>query len=83
MGDAGVQLQFFRERLECRFPRAAYGESEAVAFANVDGFIGAIVASGQASLRELNTVYTLEEAFDLWEIVMTTRVNEYLAANRK
>lgn len=55
-------------------------------FPNVDGFIGAIVASRQATLRELNTVYTLEEAFDLFEIVVTSNINEYLAhehANRK
>ena len=48
-------------------------------FKNVDGFIGSIVASGQATLLELKTVYSLEDAFDMWEIVATTRFNEWLA----
>jgi hypothetical protein len=50
-----------------------------VDFPNVDGFIGAIVGSGQATLRELTEYYTLEQAFDLFEIVMTNRYNEHLA----
>lgn len=45
----------------------------------MDGFIGAIVASGKATLNELRTIYTLEEAFDLWEIIAVTRYNEHLA----
>jgi hypothetical protein len=46
----------------------------------VDGFIGAIVADGKATLAELKTIYMLEDAFDLWEVIVTTRYNEYVAA---
>lgn len=55
-------------------------------FPNVDELIGAIVASGKATLNELSTVYTLEDAHDLFEIVSVTRYNEFLAveeANKK
>jgi len=27
----------------------------------------------------LKTIYTVEDAFDLWEIIVTNRFNEYLA----
>ena len=50
-----------------------------MAFRNVDGFIAAIVAEKLATLRELQTVYTLEDAFDLWEVIAVTRHNEHLA----
>jgi len=37
------------------------------------------VASGKATLKELEEWYTLEEAYDLYEIIATNRYNEYLA----
>jgi hypothetical protein len=48
-------------------------------FQNIDGFIGAIVADGKATLHELKTVYTLEDAFLMWEVIAVTRYNEHLA----
>ena len=55
-------------------------------FPNVDGLIGSLVANKYATLNELNTVYTLEDAHDLFEIASVTRYNEFLAmeeANKK
>ena len=51
-------------------------------YPNVDPFIGAIVASGKASLRELKTELTLEDAFDIWEVLMVQNFNEWLAAKK-
>jgi hypothetical protein len=51
-----------------------------VDFQNIDGFLGAIIAEGKATLNELKTVYTLEDAFLMWEVIAVTRHNEYLAA---
>ncbi|POP42323.1 hypothetical protein CHU32_03555 [Superficieibacter electus] len=48
-------------------------------YQNVDGFIGAIVAEGRATLHELRTVYSLEDAFLMWETIAIPRYNEYLA----
>jgi hypothetical protein len=48
-------------------------------YKNTDGFISAIIADGKATLHELRTIYTLEDALDMWEIIAITRYNEYLA----
>lgn len=41
-----------------------------------------IIADGKATLHELNTVYTLEDAFKLAEISLVQRHAEYIA-NKK
>ncbi len=79
MGDVGVQLQFFSKWENLDFLRKFRAEAPSVDFKNVDGFIAAIIADRQATLNELKTIYTLEDAFDLWEIIAVTRYNEYLA----
>lgn len=48
-------------------------------YVNLDGFIGCIISTDKATLHELETVYTLEKAFLIWEAVMVTRYNEWLA----
>lgn len=82
----GVQLFFFQRRASLKLPRWTRPESRSVDFPNVDQFIGTIVANRQATLHELNTIYTLEDAHDLFEIIAVTRYNEFLAvedANKK
>jgi len=46
----------------------------------MDGFLGAILAEGKASLNELRTIYSLEDAFLMWEVIAVTKYNDYLAA---
>src|SRR6478736_4422745 len=75
----GVQRKFFRERASLDFLRRVRQESPSVDFQNVDGFLGAILAEDKATLNELRTIYDLEDAFDLWEVIMVTRYNEHLA----
>jgi hypothetical protein len=53
-----------------------------VDFPNVDGLVAAIVGEGLASLEDLRTRYTLEEALDLFEIVAVRRFNEWEAIER-
>lgn len=48
-------------------------------FPNVDGFIGFLLGSDRVTLHELRTVYTLEDAMDMWEVLVTNRFNEWLA----
>ena len=48
-------------------------------YKNVDPFIATIVGDGKATLNELNTVYSYEDAYTLWEIIVINRYNEYLA----
>ena len=45
----------------------------------MDGLVGAIVSAKVATLAELRTIYTLEDAFLLWESIAVPRYNEYLA----
>jgi hypothetical protein len=42
--------------------------------------IGSLIAEGKATLHELNTVYTLEDAIDIYEAVATMKFNEYTAS---
>ena len=42
--------------------------------------VGAVIAEKTATLQELRTVYSLEDLFDMWEVIMTSRYNEYISA---
>jgi len=77
MGYAGVQLFFFRSRAELRFLREYQPESGQVDFPNVEGWVGAIVGSGRASLRDLKEFLTLEDAFDIWEVITVQAFNDW------
>lgn len=78
-GDDGIQRKFFRERQGLGFLRGYSSESPSVDYQNIDGLCGAIIADGKATLHELRTVYTLEDAFDMFEVIAVTRYNEHLA----
>lgn len=82
MGNVGVQHIFFRTRGELKFLGRYQPEGDSQDFINVDPFFAAIIANGKASLKELKTELTLEDAYDLWEIVMTTNFNQWLAVKR-
>lgn len=57
-------------------PRPQY---DAVDFEIVDGWIGAIIAADKATLHELKTIYTLDDAMMLLEVILVIRYNEYLS----
>jgi hypothetical protein len=44
--------------------------------------IGQILASGKASLIELRTVYSLEDAFIIWEADIVPKYNEWKAMQK-
>jgi hypothetical protein len=48
----------------------------------VDNLIGQIVASEKATLHELRTIYSLEDAFTLWEADIIPKYNEWNANKR-
>jgi hypothetical protein len=54
--------------------------THSASYKNIDGFFGTIIASGKATLHELRTIYTLEDAFLIWEAVVIPKYNEYMAA---
>ena len=45
--------------------------------------VGAIIGEGSAKLHELRTVYTLEDAFDMYEVIDTRKFNEWLSVRGK
>lgn len=57
-------------------PRPEY---DAISFEIVDAWIGAIISADKATLHELKTIYTLEDAMMMLEVIMVTRYNEYLS----
>ena len=76
----GVELRFFRLREPLKFLERGALPCRIETFKNVDGFIGQIISSGKASLNELKTVYTLEDALDIYEAEAITKYNEFLIA---
>lgn len=42
--------------------------------------IGAVVSSNKATLRELQTVYGLEDVYDMLEVISVDAHNRHLAA---
>lgn len=47
--------------------------------AMVDSLFHAIMANGYATLHELRTIYSLEDAFLMLDSITTTKINEYIA----
>ena len=45
--------------------------------------VGTIIGEGLATLHELRTIYTFEDAFDMWEVSATRHFNEWLSVRGK
>lgn len=50
---------------------------------NTDGFISAIVEARLATLNELRTIYSLKDAYDMWEMLAVSKYNQYLANKQR
>ena len=72
-------MLFFSKRADLQFLCRYRPEAPCVDYQNVDSFIAVIIAEGKATLQELRTIYSLEDAFTLWETIVVPRYNEYLA----
>ena len=48
-------------------------------YRNVDPLIGQIIDGGKATLHELQTVYTLEDAYTIWEACIVPKYNDWKA----
>lgn len=46
-------------------------------YQNIDGLIGTLVANRIATLNELKTIYSLEEAMDMYEAYIIPKYNEW------
>lgn len=68
-------IGFFKHRKKIRIPTFK-NKFSPQAYPNADPFIAAIISSGMASYKELKESLSLEEAFELWEISTTNKINE-------
>jgi len=62
-----------------RFPAAMASNYNASECRYIDPIFSSLISANMASLYELKTSYSLEEAFQLLEVLTVTRVNEYKA----
>lgn len=46
-------------------------------YVNIAGLIGTLVSSRVATLYELQTIYSLEDAMDMYEAIAVPRYNEW------
>lgn len=46
-------------------------------YQNINGLVGTLVANRIATLHELKTVYTLEDALDMYEAYIIPKYNEW------
>lgn len=72
----------FYKRKDLRFLKRIGGESNGQSYVNVDDLIGTIIASGRATLNELRTIYSLEDALQIWEAIIIPKYNEYVAIEK-
>ena len=70
-------MYFFQEWQGLRFLEEIDVPCRTEDYRNVDGFIGSIIASEKATLQELKTVYSLEDAMIIWESDIIPKFNEY------
>ena len=48
-------------------------------YQNIEGLIGTLVANRIATLYELKSIYSLEDAMDMYEALIIPRYNEWKA----
>lgn len=48
-------------------------------YQNIDGLIGTLIANHMATLNELKTIYSLEDAMDMYEAYIIPKYNEWKA----
>lgn len=48
-------------------------------FKNISTICGVIISEGKATLNELRTIYDIEDAYILWEVIAVTKYNEFLS----
>lgn len=58
------------------------GEGHYKAYPNVPALFGVLISQGVATLHELKTVYTYEDAIYMYEAIMVPKYNEWLTMER-
>ena len=76
---ANYNFGFLENWKPVRFPAAMAGNYNASECRYIDPIFSTLISSGSATLLQLKQDYSLEEAFQLLEVLTVSRVNEYKA----
>ena len=72
---------FLREWRPVTLPSAMRGQSAGAArYRAIDPLFGTLISENLATLHELRTVYSLQDAFIMLDCMMVKKVNEFLAS---
>lgn len=84
MGGIAVAPKFFSRRIPIDFGFSAYiPAGDLIQYANVPRIIGTLISSRLATLAELQTVYGVEDAYNLLEVLSVDVNNERAARVRR
>ena len=83
MGHGATQFRFFYGWARVKLPRIPDAKGPIASVRNVDEICAALIGANLATLQELRTVYTLQDALQMFEVLVVQRANEYAAATQK
>lgn len=70
---------FMRDWRRLDFLRRIGSDAPAEDYRNIDSLVGKVIAGGRATLQQLRTVYTIEDAMHIWEAAVVPEFNDYMA----
>ncbi len=74
---------FFISRRRIELPSVGgRGSGDLAEYFNIPQTIGAVITSGKATLYELDSIYGVEDLYDLLEVLIVNAHNEQIASNR-
>ena len=79
VGGPRAPYKFFRVRHRIDLDLGDHDEAGYVDYENIPRLIGIVVSSGLATLRELRTVYSLEDLYNLLEVYLVNAHNQRVA----
>lgn len=63
------------------FLNQVHGDDCGKEYQNISGLVGVLVGNRIATLHELKTIYSLEDAMDMYEAFIIPKFNEWKSAN--
>ncbi|MEM5370274.1 hypothetical protein V4C53_30130 [Paraburkholderia azotifigens] len=67
---------FLKHRQQLKVPSYLRGNSEVKSVEGIDPVMGTLIAAGKATLIELETHYSLEDAFKIYDILCNDQINK-------
>lgn len=77
----GVYVGFFARRTEIKLADKSASTVRLLEYKNVDGLVAYAIRNRLATLKELQTFYTLEDLFLMWEAHFIPEFNSMIVAD--